>query len=101
MSSQDIEATLQEYRDELLGYHKMMYKFQQIADPREILLVLSGYSARASWIRFTIIKSPHQKVIRFRIDELDPFLVEIDRQFKIWSRISAIVKDEYDMSKGQ
>lgn len=93
--------SLNEWRPEILGYIKEIYEFHDLDDPLEILRKLSAFSARATWIRNLVIRSKHPDYNRFRIDELDPFLVEIDRQFKIWSRYSAVVKDEWDMSKGQ
>lgn len=95
------EKTLDKYRKEILQYHKEIYDFCSIDDTREILMKLAAYSARASWIRNLIIRSLIPEYKRFRIDELDPLLVEIDRQFKIWSRISSITMDEYNMSRGQ
>jgi len=100
MSLEQIDNTLQEYRDELLKYHKEMYDFHKVRVPLEIQAKCSAFHARAAWIRNTIIRSPQQKVIRFRIDELDPFISEVKNQQAIWSRYSAILKDEYEMTKG-
>lgn len=102
MSLNSVEqTTLDKYRKEILDYHKQIFDFNNNGDFIDILTKLSSFSARASWIRHLIIKSMLPEYKRFRIDELDPFFIEVDRQFKIWSRISAITKDEYDMSRGQ
>ena len=92
---------LNDWRPEILGYQKNMYEFHKTKDIKDILEQLSAFSARASWLRGLIIRSPKQEYVRFRIDELDPFIDEVREQFKIWSRYATIVTDEYKISKGQ
>lgn len=89
------------YRKEIVGFHKQMYDFHDSRDPMEIMCKLSAISARVSWLRTSIIDKPSPLCNRLRIDHIDPCLAEVDRQFKIWSRISTLTRDEYDMSRGQ
>lgn len=100
MSLDQVEEQIQKYRKELISFLKDCYDFQNRDDIGEILKDLSAFSARASLIRSLIIRSNHPKFNRFRIDELDPFLVEVDRQFKIWSRVSSVEQFEWDKIKG-
>ena len=38
-------------------------------------------------------------IIRFRLDEVDPFLDEVERQFKIYSRLISANQFELDLTK--
>ena len=92
------EEAVAEWRPELTNYLNMMYEFKDEVDSREILRTLSAFSARASLMRNLIARSTSPKTNRFRIDELDPFLIEVDRQFKIYSRLISAEKLEYDLT---
>ena len=91
---------LTEYREEFLSYLKEMFDFKQVDNPGEIMGTLSSMSARARWIRTLVVRSTKPEYVRFRIDELDPFIAETEIQFKIWSRIAAVAKEEFDMTRG-
>lgn len=93
------EEVFKQLRPELVGYLKEMHTFQNSSNIEEVLRRLSGFSARASWMRNVLIKSPINEVVRFRIDEIDPFLQEVDRQFKIYSRILSSNQFELDLTK--
>lgn len=93
------EQVLKEWRPELLGYLKEMFTFHEMDDARDILKLLSAYSARASLMRNLAIRSSINEIIRFRIDEIDPFLVEVERQFKIYSRLITANQFEFDLTK--
>ena len=95
MTSDEVIA---EWRPELLGYLKEMHKFNDLEDSREVLRRLSAFSARASWMRNLAVRSPAKEIQRFRIDELDPFLGEIERQFKFHSRLISANQFEYDLT---
>ena len=92
------ENKIKDIQEELIGYLKVCRSFDEYDDLREVLKTLAGFSARASWIRSVIIKSPNQKFIRLRIDHIDPFLEELDRQFKIWSRVQSVEEFEWQKS---
>lgn len=93
------DEVFEKLRPELVGYLKEMHKFQDDPDLNGILRKLSGFSARASWMRNIVVRSQINEIVRFRIDEIDPFLSEVDRQFKIYSRILSSNQFELDMTK--
>lgn len=95
-----VEQQIEKYRAELVGYLREVYDFHQSDDTIEILSTISAYRARAALIREGVVQSSHPKFNRFRIDELDPFINELKEQFAIWSRISTIRRDEWDMTRG-
>lgn len=95
MNSQEF---LEECRPELLQNLQKMYDFHNQFDSREILRTLSAFSARASWMRNLAIRSSKNEIIRFRIDEIDPFLEEVERQFKIYSRLISANEFEYKLT---
>jgi len=100
LSIQNVDEQLEKFRGEILEYLTECYEFHTVEDIVEILRKISAYRARASWIRFGIIKGTNPKFNRFRIDELDPFIAELDNQFKIYSRVSSVQQFEWEMSKG-
>ena len=93
------EEVFKKLRPELVGYLKEMHTFKDNPDLQEVLRRLSGFSARASWMRNVVVRSPINEIVRFRIDEIDPFLNEVDRQFKIYSRILSSNQFELDLTK--
>lgn len=95
----DVKEVIETWRPEILGYLKEMRDFYQEEDCRLVLRTLSAYSARASYMRNFASRSGNEKINRFRIDELDPFLMEVDRQFKIYSRLISANQFEFDLTK--
>jgi hypothetical protein len=92
-----LKEAIDDFRKEIIGYLEQMLDFKTL-DPLEVLILIGGYSARASWMRGRLIRSGSKIADNFRIKELDPFLGEVDRQFKVWSRIVAIREAEYKYS---
>jgi hypothetical protein len=66
--------------------------------PDEIFVRLAGMSARLSEIRFQVVRSDQRVLQAFRTREIDPFLEEVDRQFKIFSRIQTVKEWELKMA---
>lgn len=93
------DQVLKEWRPELIGYLKEMFTFHEMEDSRDVLKLLSAYSARASLMRNLAVRSSINEIIRFRIDEIDPFLTEVERQFKIYSRLISANQFEFDLTK--
>lgn len=93
------DQVLKEWRPELIGYLKEMFTFHEMEDARDVLKLLSAYSARASLMRNLAVRSSINEIIRFRIDEIDPFLTEVERQFKIYSRLISANQFEFDLTK--
>lgn len=86
------------YRKEIVGYLEEMVTFRQ-KDTVEILQLLGAYSARASYMRNRVVRSGSKRAETFRVKELDPFLNEVDRQFKVWSRVASVMTAEWEMSQ--
>ncbi len=69
-------------------------------DPSDIFMRLAAYSARASEIRTQAQRTDNRRLTAFRTKELDPFLDEVDRQFKLFSRIQSVRDMEARLSGG-
>lgn len=87
------------WRAEITKYLQDMNDFQ-FQEASEVFRNLAAYSARASWIRNQLMQKAARPYVAFRTGEVDPFLAEVERQFKIWSRIVAVTQQEWDMSRG-
>lgn len=94
-----LQDEIGDHHKELVGYLQEMHDFKT-KDTIEIMQQLSAYSARASWMRNRLVRSGSKVAETFRIKEVDPFLTEVDRQFKIWSRIASVVATEWDIARG-
>lgn len=92
------EGRLADLRSELAGYYSQMRKFRG-RDVATVLAEIAAMSARASEIRHHIIQAESRPEAAFRTKQLDPFLDEVDRQFKVWSRHFAVRQQEWEMSK--
>ncbi len=87
-------------RLEINEYYEAMRSFENL-DPIDILSRLSAFTSRASQVRFNLIKAESKQIQNFRTKELDPFIGECDRQFKVWSRLLSAYQLEWETSKGQ
>ncbi len=97
---QTMTVNIELLRKEMDSYYEVMQNFST-GDPRENLMQLSAFSSRMSHARTHIIRNGDGKVdANFRTKELDPFIAECDRQFKIWSRLITYSQHEYEMSRG-
>ena len=92
------ELTINDFREELDEFFTEIGRFYQM-DEVSILQRLAAYSARMSYVRSLIMRQREvRELTNFRTRELDPFLEEVDRQFRIWSRIITIKQREYDQA---
>lgn len=88
-------------RKEIDAYFVDMRNFNS-NNPADNLVFLSGYTARASQIRTYVVRMTEDRYMQnFRTKEIDPFLTECDRQFKIWSRLISANQLEWETSRGQ
>lgn len=87
------------FREELDSYYQAMLLFNKM-DPVEVFQTLSQFSARASEIRMGLMRVDNRKNTSFRTHEIDPFISECDRQFKLHSRIQAIKEMDARLSGG-
>lgn len=91
--------TLQGWKKEIAAYYQTMFNFINM-DSIEVFQQLSQFSARASEMRSRIPANAARDENNFRIKIIDPFIEECDRQFKLHSRIQAIMEMEARMSGG-
>jgi len=91
---------LENLRVEINEYYETMRAFENM-DPIDILGRISAFTSRASQVRFNLIKTENKTIQNFRTKELDPFINECDRQFKIWSRLLSAYQLEWETSRGQ
>ena len=68
-----------------------------VMDPVEVFMKLSAFSARVSEMRSQLVRVDSRRSSSFRTKEVEPFLDECDRQFKIHSRIQAFREMELKM----
>lgn len=83
-------------RKEIDGYYEEMKGFQN-EYPEDIFLKLSSWTARMSEVRGRLTRSSKPAANRMRIDEVDPFINECDRQFKIHSRRQAVQEMDFKL----
>jgi hypothetical protein len=88
-------------RDDLNGWRAELDEFYDIMngfgdDEDGIFRSLSAMSARASQIRSRVVRKENRQLQVFRTQEIDPFLKECDRQFKIWSREHSVSQFEWE-----
>lgn len=85
------------WRAELDQYFATMREFRMM-EPDEIFVALSGFTSRASEIRSRLVRVESRSNQAFRTREIDPFLEECDRQFKLWSRVVSVQSIEAELS---
>jgi len=95
-----VRTKLTEFEDEIDGYYDIMVEFKDM-DSGEILEALSAFTARASQIRANLIRQDNRSVQAFRTKQLDPFIDECERQFKVWSRYISVRQFEWESTRGQ
>ncbi len=85
---------------ELDGYYQVL-KMVSKQNPVDVMQTLSAISARLTEIRSVLVRSENRMFQGLRTKEIDPLLIEVDRQFKFHSRIGALIQGEYEHSRGQ
>ena len=95
-----VRTKLTDLEEEIDGYYDIMSEFGQM-DSGAIMEYLSAFTARASMIRGQLIREDNRNLQTFRTKQLDPFIQECERQFKVWSRYISIRQFEWESSKGQ
>lgn len=93
------DKLLTDWRKEIDGFYAVMDTFSAM-DPSDIFRSLSSMSSRMSYIRGQIVRSENRQWGNFRTKEIDPFIAECDRQFKLWSRCFTTATLDWEMSKG-
>ncbi len=100
IKKQVFNHSIESIREELDEFYSIMSSFS-VDDSIDIFKDLAGFTARASYLRSQIMRRPENRgLTNFRTKELDPFIDECDRQFKLWSRAFAVQSYEWEMTKG-
>lgn len=100
LEEDSVDIDIPSLRKELDGYFEIMQDFSS-GDARQNLMYLSAFTARISHVRSHIIRSAGGKLVQdFRTKEIDPFVSECDRQFKIWSRLITYAQFDWETSRG-
>jgi histidinol-phosphate/aromatic aminotransferase/cobyric acid decarboxylase-like protein len=95
----EITEAVDKYNAEFKDKLKEMQDFWKSNDIEDILRTLSRFTSRAAHVRYVLTDYPNNpRATRFRIDKIDPFITEADRQFKIYSRIQSITETEMKLS---
>jgi hypothetical protein len=85
---------------ELEGYFHDLTTLNSLPST-ECFMMLSAISARAAEIRSRLMSMDSRRGNAMRLRHVDPLLDEVDRQFKIHSRIQSVRQMEWETSKGQ
>lgn len=88
---------LKTWMTELDGYFEQMENFRE-EEPDVIFADLSAWTARASHMRSIINRNESRTHQNFRIKQIDPFISECDRQFKVWSRVFSVQSMDFNMN---
>jgi hypothetical protein len=99
LSDPTIDDKIEEARTKLIGYLDEMRTFRNL-DSQDVFLKLSEFSATASHYRATICKREDRKKAAFRTHDIEPFIAEVERQFKIWSRLVSSQNLDWEMTRG-
>lgn len=91
--------TIRRLEGELDAYLAQMTSFPEL-DLGDIFSQLAAMSARAMGIRVHLVRHETRLYAAFRTRQLDPFIEEVDRQFRTWSRQLAVRQQEWEMAKG-
>lgn len=84
-------------RTEIDGYYAEMKTFGDFF-PEDIFLKLSSWTARMSEVRGRLTRSNKPMASRIRIDEVDPFITECERQFKFHSRRQSVNEMDFKLA---
>ncbi len=81
------------YQDEIDEYYEVLKQLNQM-DVADVFRTLSAYSARASELRTRLSRVDTKKAQSFRTREVEPFIEEIDRQYRYQSRNLTVMEIE-------
>lgn len=90
-------SVIRALQGELDAYYVQMRGFQR-EDVTDIFMALAAFTARASEVRSHLSRQFSKRIDSFRTKELDPFIDECDRQFRVWSRMQSVRQMEADLS---
>lgn len=90
-------SVIRSLQGELDSYYAQMRAFQR-DDVTDVFMALAAFTARASEVRGYLSRQSSKRIDSFRTRELDPFIDECDRQFRVWSRMQSVRQLEADLS---
>lgn len=99
LSDPTIDDQIENARETLIRYVDEMRNFKKL-DSQDVFLKLSEFSATATYFRSTICKREDRKKAAFRTHDIEPFIAEVERQFKIWSRLVSSQNLDWEMTRG-
>ena len=99
LSDPTIDEQIENAREILIDYVDQMRNFKKL-DSQDVFLKLSEFSATATYFRSTICKREDRKKAAFRTHDIEPFIAEVERQFKIWSRLVSSQNLDWEMTRG-
>jgi hypothetical protein len=88
------------YRDELDDYYGQILQFVGM-EPDQVLLIVSGVSARLIAIRAQLVRSNSQRANKLRTGEIDPLLDHLKQQAQLHSRLITMRQLDWQLSGGQ
>lgn len=86
-------------REELDGYYEEICRYHEM-EPDQVLISVSGLSARLIAIRAELQRSGSQRANRLRTSEVDPLLAHLELQSRLHSRLVSVRTLDWDMTKG-
>lgn len=98
MTEKTLDEMISDWRKELSEYLEQMFEFSKNDDPLDALRKLSAMGSRARYMQAITSRSGSRFAKSFHYDEVNPFLDEVEMQFKIWSRVATLLKDEWEMT---
>lgn len=96
----DERKAIETLRNELDEYYDIAKRFH-LLEPDQVLLQVSGISARLVEIRATLHRSGSQRATKFRTAEIDPLLDNLRLQAQLHSRLIAVRDLDFRLSGGQ
>lgn len=97
---EDERSAVAALRRELDEYYEMVKSFHH-TEPDQVLLQISGISARLVEMRAVLQRSGSQRGNRFRTTEIDPLLENLRLQATLHSRLIAVRDLDFRLSGGQ
>ena len=98
VASTELTSDIRKIREEIDGYYREMIQFPAM-EADEIFQRLSAYTARVSYIRSSMMRTDNRALVSLRTKEIDPFISECDRQFKIWSRVFSVQTLDWNLAR--
>ncbi len=84
-------------REEIDSYYEEMKTFEnRFSD--DVFMKLSAWTARMSEVRGQLTRSSRPAANRVRIDEVDPFIAECERQFRYHSRKQSVNEMDFRLA---